>query len=291
MRRGRLRRSRSSSCRTTTSRLAARRSSASACPRATIITFWHIPWPNAERFGICPWRDELLRGPARQQHPRLPHPAPLQQLHRLGGPLPRGAHRPRADGGRAGPADDAGPPVPDLHRMAESLGWRPPAPSRSAAPACSRSSGCRPTRSSASASTGSTTRRASRSGCSAVERLLERDPALRGRFTSSSSPRRAGPRSSATASSASASSGWPPASTSGSATAGYRPVVLLRAHHEPPAVFRYLPRRRRLLREQPARRHEPRGQGVRRRARRRARRARAEPVHGRRARADARRSS
>ena len=23
-------------------------------PRATIITFWHIPWPNAERFGICP---------------------------------------------------------------------------------------------------------------------------------------------------------------------------------------------------------------------------------------------
>jgi trehalose 6-phosphate synthase len=31
-------------------------------PRATIITFWHIPWPNAERFSICPWRDELLDG-------------------------------------------------------------------------------------------------------------------------------------------------------------------------------------------------------------------------------------
>jgi trehalose 6-phosphate synthase len=31
-------------------------------PRATIITFWHIPWPNSERFGICPWRDELLAG-------------------------------------------------------------------------------------------------------------------------------------------------------------------------------------------------------------------------------------
>ncbi len=31
-------------------------------PRATIITFWHIPWPNAERFGICPWREELLSG-------------------------------------------------------------------------------------------------------------------------------------------------------------------------------------------------------------------------------------
>ncbi|MEQ8253480.1 MAG: trehalose-6-phosphate synthase [Smithellaceae bacterium] len=31
-------------------------------PKATIITFWHIPWPNPESFGICPWRDELLQG-------------------------------------------------------------------------------------------------------------------------------------------------------------------------------------------------------------------------------------
>jgi trehalose-6-phosphate synthase len=31
-------------------------------PRATIITFWHIPWPNPEAFGICPWRVELLEG-------------------------------------------------------------------------------------------------------------------------------------------------------------------------------------------------------------------------------------
>jgi alpha,alpha-trehalose-phosphate synthase [UDP-forming] len=31
-------------------------------PRATIITFWHIPWPNPESFGICPWRRELLQG-------------------------------------------------------------------------------------------------------------------------------------------------------------------------------------------------------------------------------------
>jgi trehalose 6-phosphate synthase len=31
-------------------------------PRATIITFWHIPWPNAERIGICPWREELISG-------------------------------------------------------------------------------------------------------------------------------------------------------------------------------------------------------------------------------------
>jgi len=31
-------------------------------PRATIITFWHIPWPNPEAFGICPWREEVLAG-------------------------------------------------------------------------------------------------------------------------------------------------------------------------------------------------------------------------------------
>jgi trehalose 6-phosphate synthase len=31
-------------------------------PDATIITFWHIPWPNPEAFAICPWREELLDG-------------------------------------------------------------------------------------------------------------------------------------------------------------------------------------------------------------------------------------
>lgn len=31
-------------------------------PRATIITFWHIPWPNAQRIAICPWREQLIEG-------------------------------------------------------------------------------------------------------------------------------------------------------------------------------------------------------------------------------------
>lgn len=31
-------------------------------PNATIITFWHIPWPNPESFAICPWREEVLAG-------------------------------------------------------------------------------------------------------------------------------------------------------------------------------------------------------------------------------------
>ncbi|HEV8362005.1 MAG TPA: trehalose-6-phosphate synthase [Gemmatimonadaceae bacterium] len=31
-------------------------------PDATIVTFWHIPWPNAEKLGICPFRNEILHG-------------------------------------------------------------------------------------------------------------------------------------------------------------------------------------------------------------------------------------
>lgn len=31
-------------------------------PDATIITFWHIPWPNSESFGICPWTEKILDG-------------------------------------------------------------------------------------------------------------------------------------------------------------------------------------------------------------------------------------
>ncbi|HWX79813.1 MAG TPA: trehalose-6-phosphate synthase [Steroidobacteraceae bacterium] len=29
-------------------------------PKATIALFWHIPWPNAETFGVCPWKSEML---------------------------------------------------------------------------------------------------------------------------------------------------------------------------------------------------------------------------------------
>lgn len=31
-------------------------------PDAVILTFWHIPWPNAEVFGVCPWHDQILDG-------------------------------------------------------------------------------------------------------------------------------------------------------------------------------------------------------------------------------------
>ena len=34
----------------------------SSRPDAQIGLFWHIPWPAAESFSICPWRKEILRG-------------------------------------------------------------------------------------------------------------------------------------------------------------------------------------------------------------------------------------
>lgn len=31
-------------------------------PQAKVAIFWHIPWPNPESFGICPWQKDLLKG-------------------------------------------------------------------------------------------------------------------------------------------------------------------------------------------------------------------------------------
>ena len=31
-------------------------------PAARVALFWHIPWPNPEAFGICPWQQEILMG-------------------------------------------------------------------------------------------------------------------------------------------------------------------------------------------------------------------------------------
>ena len=31
-------------------------------PDAKVALFWHIPWPNPEAFGICPWQQEILMG-------------------------------------------------------------------------------------------------------------------------------------------------------------------------------------------------------------------------------------
>jgi alpha,alpha-trehalose-phosphate synthase [UDP-forming] len=33
-----------------------------ARPDAKVALFWHIPWPNPEAYGICPWHQEILEG-------------------------------------------------------------------------------------------------------------------------------------------------------------------------------------------------------------------------------------
>jgi trehalose 6-phosphate synthase len=33
-----------------------------ARPDARVAIFWHIPWPNPEAFGICPWQADLIDG-------------------------------------------------------------------------------------------------------------------------------------------------------------------------------------------------------------------------------------
>ena len=52
---------RSCSCRTTTSRCLPRMIK-DARPDVIVCQFWHIPWPNAEAFRICPWGEEILHG-------------------------------------------------------------------------------------------------------------------------------------------------------------------------------------------------------------------------------------
>lgn len=34
----------------------------SRCPRATLLHFWHIPWPVPDIFAICPWGDQIVDG-------------------------------------------------------------------------------------------------------------------------------------------------------------------------------------------------------------------------------------
>ena len=58
-------------------------------PRATIVLFWHIPWPNAEAFGVCPWKCGILAAHAGRRYPGFSHAASLSELSRDRGSLSR----------------------------------------------------------------------------------------------------------------------------------------------------------------------------------------------------------
>jgi trehalose 6-phosphate synthase len=207
-------------------------------PRATIIAFWHIPWPNAEGFGICPWRDELLQGllgssilgfqtqlhcnnfvdavdrylearidreqTAIVQGPRTtlvrPYPISIEWPSRWAASTP-----PAAECRASVLAELKLPPDARLAVGIDRLDYTKGIEER----------------------------------LLAVERLLEREPSLRGRFTfvQVAAPsrtaieryRRLGDVVEQLAARVNARFG----------DGGGRPVVLLRAHHEPPVVFRY----------------------------------------------------
>jgi trehalose 6-phosphate synthase len=207
-------------------------------PRATVIMFWHIPWPNAERFDICPWSQQILNGMLgasiigfhtqfhcnnfldsadRLLENRIDREqnAIVQQGRRtLVRPYPISIEWPVGWLAKA-------PPVAECRAGVRSeLGLAPDALVGVGVDRLDYTKGVE-------------------ERLLAVERLLERFPAYRGRF---SFVQLAAP-------SRTAIERYQQLNQSVEAladrinerygTAGYRPVVLLRRHHEPPTVFRY----------------------------------------------------
>jgi trehalose 6-phosphate synthase len=207
-------------------------------PRATVLTFWHIPWPNSELFGICPWRDELLAGLLgssilgfhTQFHcnnfldtvdrflesriDREQNAVVHQQQWTLVRPYPISIEWPSRWMAATPPAEECRAGV-----FAE-LGLAADARLGVGVDRLDYTKGIE-------------------ERLLAVERLLEREPAMRGRFTfvQLAAPSRTvipqyqqlNERVEGLATRVNARFG----------SASYRPVILKRAHHEPPTVFRY----------------------------------------------------
>ena len=152
-------------------------------PRATIITFWHIPWPNPEAFGICPWREEVLDGLLGSSilgfHTQFHCNNFFDTVDRF---LEARVDR------ETFTISHGGEPT-EVRRYPISIEWPPRAlaaqpPVARVPPARARAPRPRARRArSASASTGSTTPRASSSASRAIERLLELEPRWIGQFS------------------------------------------------------------------------------------------------------------
>ena len=206
-------------------------------PRATILTFWHIPWPNAERFGTCPWERRLLDGLLGSSivgfHTQADCNNFIESVDRyLEARLDRERHSVVKNGRetlvRPYPISiewpsrwlaDA-PPVATCHEdVRRRLGLPPDALLGVGVDRLDYTKGVE-------------------ERLLAVERLLERFPAFRGRFwfaQLAAPSRTAIPAYQALNDRVEALA----ARINGQYGGDYRPIVLLRAHHEPPDIFRY----------------------------------------------------
>jgi trehalose 6-phosphate synthase len=207
-------------------------------PRATVIMFWHVPWPNSERFGICPWRNELLEGMLGSSilgfHTQVHCNNFVDSVERyMESRTDRGqnaiVHNQRSTLVRPYPISvewpnrwaQAAPPVAECRATVfAELRLKPDALLGVGVDRLDYTKGIE-------------------ERLLAVERLLERTPSFLGRFTfvQLAAPSRTviarykelNDQIEATAARINARFG----------NGDYRPIILLRAHHEPPTVFRY----------------------------------------------------
>ena len=210
-----------------------------ALPRATVLTFWHVPWPNAERFSICPWGPQLLEGLLGSSilgfHTQLHCNNFFDAVDRL---LEARIDRERhavVHGGRSTlirpyPISIAWPLEPALTsqtaaecraQIIQELGLRPDALLGVGVDRLDYTKGIE-------------------ERLLAVERLLEQNPEFRGRFTfvQLAAPSRTlierYQKLNVTVEDLAARI------NARFSTPGYNPVILLRSHHERPEVFRFL---------------------------------------------------
>ncbi len=241
-------------------------------PRATVITFWHIPWPNAETFSICPWREEIIDGLLGSSilgfHTRFHCNNFLEGVDRF---LESRIDRERN-------SVTLGGHETLVRAYPISIEWPPAAIERQAPVDECRRLVIEKFGLKADARIGVGIERFDYTKgivdrMHAVETLLERRPEWRGKFVflQAAAPTRSKLES------------YSALQTEAMKTAeainakfgegDYKPIVLSIRHHEPDEVYQPVPRRRHLRGVEPARRHESRRQGVHRRARRRAGRA------------------
>jgi trehalose 6-phosphate synthase len=207
-------------------------------PRATVLTFWHIPWPNSERIAICPWHDELLKGMLGSSilgfHTQFHCNNFIDTVDRfLESRIDRErnavVHRQRYTLVRPYPISIEWP-----------NSWTRTAPS----PAECRAGVFAELGLASDALLGVGVDRLDytkgiEERLLAVERLLERYPALRGRFTF---VQLAAPSRTIIPQYRQLNDNVEELAARINrrfASGGYRPVVLMRAHHEPPTVFRF----------------------------------------------------